>query len=202
MDSEFTELSASGRSFCFIQAKLQFFAHGLSNLFAQKNNKSLQETLEHPRYNKFAEVAHKRYSGFLNLPLGSFLSELKLQGDPFYRRFLNRHGDEVYCTFRMADSPLKAQAGLYLYSHNNEVMYIGRSRDPFGKRVDQGYGKIHPKNCYIDGQSTNCHLNSLIESRSDRIKYFVYPMTSIPDIEACEKILIQNNRPEWNVALA
>jgi hypothetical protein len=30
------------------------------------------------------------------------------------------------------------------------------------KRISQGYGKISPKNCYLDGLATNCHLNALI----------------------------------------
>jgi hypothetical protein len=44
----------------------------------------------------------------------------------------------------------------------DELKYIGRGKDSMKKRVNCGHGKIHPKNCYLDGQSTNCDLNALI----------------------------------------
>jgi hypothetical protein len=96
---------------------------------------------------------------------------------------------------------IKKQKGLYLYFRTSELVYIGRSFDPFGKRVDQGYGSIHPKNCYIDGQSTNCHLNTLIAAVSERVSFYVHPMTEDSEIAATEHALIREQKPPWNIAL-
>lgn len=195
------DLHAGGRRLQFTRVRLNFVAHGLANVFAEKNNKTLSETLTRPRYASLREGATHRYPREQGAPLGRFLLGLKMHGDPFYREFLNPYGDSVYCQFRMAECEEKLLKGLYLYTVGNEIAYIGRSFDPFAKRVDQGYGKIHPKNCYIDGQSTNCHLNSLIEVHHDGVGFFVCPLDEDGDIAAIERTLIQQRRPPWNVAL-
>jgi hypothetical protein len=69
--------------------------------------------------------------------------------------------------------------------------------------VNQGYGVIHPKNCYRDGQATNCHLNSLIAEEGGEIGFWVCPLERNTDIKELEKRLIQDpdRRLEWNIAL-
>lgn len=196
------DIDAGSRQLRFVGVGLDFLDHGLANVFAAKDNKSLGETIEHRRYSSLKAPATRDYLDFLSTPLGSFLGFLKGRGDPFYKRFLNPHGDETYCHFRMTECPEKRQKGLYLYALGNDVVYIGRSLHSFGKRVNQGYGKIHPKNCYIDGQSTNCHLNSLIESRSSSVCLYVCPLIDDAEIAILERTLIQYRRPAWNVALA
>jgi hypothetical protein len=101
----------------------------------------------------------------------------------------------------MANPDHKSRKGLYLYRFGPDVIYIGRSFDPFGKRVDQGYGKIHPKNCFIDGQSTNCHLNGLIQCNHAAIFFHVCPLEDNVLIERAERALIQTLKPAWNTAL-
>jgi len=81
------------------------------------------------------------------------------------------------------------------------IKYIGKTTDGFKKRINQGYGKIHPKNCYLDGQATNCHLNALIAENSDQIRFYVCPVESESEIAKLEAVCIQRFRPEWNIAL-
>lgn len=97
--------------------------------------------------------------------------------------------------------PPLTKKGLYLYKLGKEVLYIGRCRDSFKKRFNHGYGVIHPKNCYLDGQSTNCHINSLINKTGDSIELFVAFFTSDSEIESKERMLIQEVKPKWNIAL-
>jgi len=195
-------LVVAGRKLRFLRVPLAFIAHGLTDVFAKKNNKSLRETLEHPRYKSLSDPVIRQHTDAMDVPLGAFLADLKSRGNELYRRFLNPHGDRTYCQFRMADGPAERQKGLYVYALGDEVVYVGRSFDPFSKRIDQGYGKIHPKNCFIDGQSTNCHLNSLIEAQDEEVALFVCPLTNDPEIESIERSLIQGRRPPWNTALA
>jgi hypothetical protein len=81
------------------------------------------------------------------------------------------------------------------------VMYIGRCTDSYAKRIDQGYGRIDPKNCYRDGQSTNCHLNALIATVASEVRLYLHPMLDEVLIRAIEKVLISTYRPPWNIQL-
>lgn len=181
--------------------KLYFRDHLVTNIFANKNNKTVAETLAHHRYKQFSPVILKSYSDSLGNKLGDFLYTLKRKGDNFYLKFLNRYGDDTYCTFEIQDAAYLTKKGLYLYTVNGQVKYIGRCRDTFHKRVNQGYGIIHPKNCYLDGQATNCHLNSLIAANQSKVEFYVYPVLDNSTIERLEILLIQKYNPNWNIAL-
>lgn len=189
------------KAFEFVATPLVFSDALTADLFARKNNKTLGETIQHPKYVPMASQIVAEYSSSLNLKLGEFILGLKRAGDPFYKGFLNKHGDGVYCEFRLADPTIEKLKGLYCFTVGNVVKYIGRSTDSFGKRINQGYGRIHPKNCYRDGQSTNCHLNALVAEVAADVRLHVHPMVDDSVIEATESTLIVLYNPDWNVQL-
>lgn len=125
--------------------------------------------------------------------------ELKSQSDPFYKKFLNKHGDSIFSEFFVAGEEIVNKKGLYLYSIAGDVEYIGRSLDPFRERINNGYGKIQPKNCYIDGQSTNCRLNALITKNKEHVSLFICEMSDNKDIIEAERALIEKYSPPWNI---
>jgi len=183
----------------FSQVELLFSNRIYANIFADKNNKTLLETIDSTRYKKFKSEVMDNYQEFLDWPLGKFILKLKNDQDNFYLRFLNKYGDETYCQFRIEDKIFNNKKGLYIYYIDSDLKYIGRSLDHFKKRINYGYGKIHPKNCYIDGQATNCHLNNLITQVKDCIKFAVYPLIQNDEIKIMEKELIIKYTPEWNL---
>jgi hypothetical protein len=185
----------------FSRVSLLFLESGLTNLFALKNDKTLEETLLDPKYKKFAKKIVVNYPLSLQKKLGNFLLELKNNTDPFYLEFLNKYGDTNYCKFKILDPIHGKKKGLYLYVANEEIMYIGRCNDCFYKRINVGYGNISPKNCYIDGQATNCHLNQLISIWADNISFWVCPLENGDLINYYEKELIKQIQPQWNIAL-
>lgn len=126
---------------------------------------------------------------------------LKNNGDSLYKRFLNQYGDGLFCRFKMESVPQRGMKGLYCYTLNNQIVYVGRSKEPFSKRINQGYGTIHPKNCYIDGQATNCHLNSLISEHISDVSLYILPKTSNVEIENLVMVIIRSLQPRWNIAL-
>jgi hypothetical protein len=83
---------------------------------------------------------------------------------------------------------------VYAYYIGGELKYIGRCRDSMNKWVNHGYGRIHPKNCYLDGQATNCLLNALITEVRDEVE-------SNDRIDLLEVSLLQSYRPPWNMML-
>ncbi len=178
------------------------FGNGLiTNIFAKKNNKTLQETLLHRKYSHLSGAVIERYPRCLQRRLGEFLLELKLAGDLYYKQFLNSYGDEAFCEFRIRDRQLLRLTGLYCFVVGQNIKYIGKSTDTFNKRINQGYGRIHPKNCYRDGQATNCHLNELIARQDVAVQFFACPLSDTAEIKLLEHVLITREQPEWNIQL-
>jgi hypothetical protein len=192
-------LDVDERTLEFQQVQLEFHERDITNVFAAKNNNTLSETLATSRYNHLMEASLLYYQQFLDESLGLFLIGLKSTGDEFYRRFLNPYGDEQYCWFTISNR-LKHK-GLYAYVVEKRVNYIGRCRNSFNERINQGYGHISPKNCYRDGRSTNCHLNSLINRHQAVIEFYVCPLERNSEIEKYERYLIELLHPQWNIAL-
>jgi len=190
-----------GRSFTrdFGQVPLSFDAATEINVFAHKNNKTLAETLTHRRYAKLSKSSVENYGEFLAEPLGAFLLSLKQSGDSYYKRFLNKYGDLEYSKFSIADTKFNDLKGVYAYFQSNQLMYIGRCRDSMKKRINQGYGEIHPKNCFLDGQATNCHLNARITTIRDQASLWLHILHSDDEIEKIEIALIGELCPPWNI---
>lgn len=184
-----------------IKVDLFFKGMNIENVFSYKNNKTLAETLNHKKYKKLFEEVEVKYKEFNKKELGFFLLSLKNNSDCFYKKFLNKYGDERYCNFFINDKKILSKKGIYYYQINSEVVYIGRCLDSFNKRINRGYGRINPKNCYLDGQSTNCHLNSLINSNCSKIELFVLLLDDDENIKNIEKKLIKYYQPVWNVSL-
>ena len=186
----------------FTEVKLYFDDGIFSDVFAIKNNRTLLETINSEKYKKFKLEVIDKYSNFLDWPLGKFIHRLKVENDNFYLKFLNKYGDRAYCHFEIKDKFYLNKKGLYIYYINSDIKYIGRCLNTFKNRVNhQGYGKIHPKNCYIDGQATNCHLNYLITQIKDKIKFAVLILNNENEIKTLEKEFIAFYRPEWNLRL-
>ena len=113
------------------------------NVFAQKNDKTVRETLAGPRYTKLSQKILRNYSTSLDKPLGEFLLQLKNENNIFYKEFLNQHGDKKYGVFLIDNQTLLNEKGLYIYLIDDQIKYIGRCLDSFRKRINQGYGRFH-----------------------------------------------------------
>ncbi len=174
----------------------------LVNLFSLKNNKTLKDTLNTKRYQKFRQDITQKYPEYLDWKLGEFLTLLKSQSNEDYKLFLNKYGDAEFCEFEIKEH--LDSKGLYCFIVDGGIKYIGRCTDNFAKRINNGYGKIHPKNCFVDGQSTNCHINSKINSKindSFVVKVGIIKMDdkTTKEIKTYEKKLLSENTFEWNI---
>lgn len=201
MPSKVRKLERGPSSFSgvFEYVELNFCDTTRVDIIGEKNNKTVAETLIHHKYAKLKPETLERYPGALSQLLGAFLLQLKHEKDPFYKRFLNKYGDLEYSTFKIADSAFLNRTGVYTYFLEDELKYIGRCKDSMRGRINQGYGTIHPKNCYIDGQATNCHLNSMITPVRKNISLWLHSIDTIPEIERIEKLLIREFSPPWNI---
>ncbi|CAG5086835.1 hypothetical protein [Parvicella tangerina] len=182
----------------FEKASLKFNTKNIESAFKTKNNKTLGETLEHPKYFKLKEKITSPIDSYLDMPLGDFLLKNKSEGNEDYKLFLNRHGDNIFCDFQL-QSHLESK-GIYAWVVGSDIKYIGRCTDNFKKRVNYGYGRINAKNCFIDGQSTNCHLNSEI-NKLENIDFYVHEMnnSSTEQINELELKILNELNFDWNI---
>ena len=183
----------------FVNVPLKFEPGQQKDVFGKKNNKTLGSTIEHKRYSKFSEKVVKDYNNHLSQPLGKFLLSLKHCGDQFYDEFLNEYGNLEYTRFYIKDEQFFNLKGVYAIMVANKLVYVGRCLDSFQKRFNQGYGKINPKNCYIDGQSTNCRINAKITQSKSDVELWIHQMNDDDLIKELETQLIDSLSPPWNI---
>lgn len=187
----------------FIPIKLVYSSFNIDNSFSKYNSHTLRVILDKEKYYKLNPLCERNYKNYFDISLGEFLLLLKQQNNLLYKKFLNPYGDFLFCRFRMQDNDLLKCKGLYMYKINNEIKYIGRVKGDydFNRRINWGYANISPKNCYIDGQATNCHINALINKILGQIDFYVMPLEDDEQICDVERKLIKQHQPEWNIAL-
>jgi hypothetical protein len=184
----------------FEHAPLRFEGDSFSDVFANlQPSILLASILEKPRYALLAAEVHQRFPDRLSRPLGPFLAERKAEGDMIYSKFLNAWGDRTYRRFRLDAHRVASARGIYAFVVGKMLRYIGRSRDPFSKRIQQGYGYIAPRACFSDGQSTNCRVNSLVTVAWPDVAFFVHVEEDEERLVFLEKELIARYLPDWNV---
>jgi len=183
------------------KTEIRFYDGIKDNIFSKYTTRTLGQILDKPKYKKLKNYILNNYENSLTVELGKFCSSLKNKQDRFYINFLNKFGDEKYIHFEIIEKDYFKLRGLYFFYVKQDLKYVGRCRDNYKKRFNQGYGKIAPKNCYLDGQSTNCHINSLIAKNMDNTTLWLYPLENVEHIILLEKSIINEYKPEWNIAL-
>jgi len=113
------------------------------------------------------------------------------EGRPFHA-----YGAGPFCRFSIP-STWNGSGGVYIFLTDSVPKYVGRC-DSLGKRVNQGYGLISPRNCYSRGQQTNCRINNLVLEtvrRGTIVRLLFHETERRRELEAS---LVQTLSPEWN----
>ncbi|MCW4589455.1 hypothetical protein NO263_02515 [Gluconacetobacter entanii] len=109
---------------------------------------------------------------------------------------LNRYGIGPFCKFNI---PKKLNwMGVYILDVDGLPNYVGECKN-FSERFNNGYGNISPKNCYKDGQHTNCRINNLIYnacSDDKKVRLWFLRTDNYKEIEAT---LRASQRMSWNL---
>jgi hypothetical protein len=106
-------LNFNEEAYIFLNAAIKFYQYDIENIYANKNNRTLRETIKHDKYHKFSMIINNSFKEYMNVGLGSFLLELKNNGQIFYQEFLNKHGDKKYCKFSVENNSYLNGKGLY-----------------------------------------------------------------------------------------
>lgn len=187
----------------FIEVKLEFESFDIKDTFSRFNAHTLAEILIKDKYIKLKDECDREYRNCMNMELGKFVNMLKEDNKSLYKKFLNPYGDQLFCKFKMEETPFLKLKGLYMYKYKEQIKYIGRVKGNFDfyQRINAGYANISPKNCYIDGQATNCHINAIINKVREQITFYIMPLEDDEIICSLERKLIEENQPDWNIAL-
>ena len=109
---------------------------------------------------------------------------------------LHNYGIGPFCRFSI---PRKYNLeGVYVFFINNEIKHIGQTVN-LSKRINQGYGKISPRNCFVRGQSTNCRINTLILNEFKLGNEVLIKFYQTQNHVELERQLITMYRPVWNI---
>jgi hypothetical protein len=109
---------------------------------------------------------------------------------------LHRHGAGPFAD--LIPPPLPHESGVYVLAAEGVPKYVGMAVDLAERWGPRGYSRIHPRNCFVGGQSTNCKVNTAI---LHLMKVRVEPdlwFRICADPRPIERTLIQVLEPEWN----
>ena len=196
-------INLNGRQIEFQTLDINIVERNIEHIF--KDNKKavlykLDKAIANPkdRLHQIAKEHKIKYEGLLNLKLGEFLLKLKSEKNEDYLKYLNKYGDKKYCIYKIEKH--EKDKGIYCYIIENEIVYIGRSKKNFKERFNE-YGKITAYNCLIDGQATNCNINSKInELSSVKVGFHIMTNDSDEKITLLEKELLKNvQNLKWNI---
>ena len=113
---------------------------------------------------------------------------------------LNKYGAGPFCRFRVAKG--WRHGGVYVLAKGGDPLYIGECENLDRRWGPSQYGSISPRNCFKNGQETNCRINNLIYRATKTGAEFdlsFYPVEGDKDArQAVENELVTVLRPPWN----
>ena len=110
---------------------------------------------------------------------------------------LNPHGQGPFCRFLVSGLP--TTSGVYAVTVDRILKYVGIANDLRQRWGPQGYARIHPKNCYVGGQSTNCKVNNrILQAAKEGCKVELWIHETL-EPRLLEERLIDELDPPWNV---
>ncbi len=149
------------------------FAGGLREDTFARVQTSLEELLREPAYEHLRSPVNARYSRYLPLKAGLFLSQLRERHDPFYREFLHRYGDEKFGMFRAEESKDTERKGVLIVVVNSGLYLAADSPGPLGSAINH-YGRIGPEDCLLSGDPVRCRINALLSAFRKEAGVFVH----------------------------
>jgi len=110
---------------------------------------------------------------------------------------VHQYGWGPFCKFYVDTTEYQETAGIYVFTANHQIVYIGETVDIHG-RIQAGYSNISPKNCFEGGQQTNCRINNLVLNVLRNRGQVALWATKTPDRKKREAELIRECEPPWN----
>lgn len=137
--------------------------------------RTVGELLELPAFQHLKEPVNAKYSRYLPLKAGLFLSQLKERHDPFYREFLNEFGDERYGTIMPGNSGEMGKRGVLIVAVNRGLYHVLDSLEPVSVTITSRFARVGPDDCLLSGDPERCRVNALLCTSRETAGLFVWP---------------------------
>lgn len=164
----------AGKTLYFRPVPLTFSGSVREDAFARVQ-KTLEEVLAQPAFEHLRSPVNAKYSRYLPLKAGLFLSQLKDRHDPFYREFLNPYGDERYGTFRASATAETEKRGVLLVVVNRGLYHAISTAEPLGTTINNRLARVGPDDCLLNGDPDRCRINALLCTSRKEAGVYVYP---------------------------
>lgn len=113
-----------------------------------------------------------------------------------YQKSLHRYGMGPFCRFSIS-TKWDYKKGVYGFLIGNRLVYIGETIN-LGSLINNGIGRISPSACYVNGQSTNCRINSLILDEIINKNVITLVLFQTNESASFKSELINERKPIWN----
>jgi hypothetical protein len=163
----------AGKTLYFKPAGISF-SGGLKEGTFSRLEAPLEEVLSDPAFGHLRDRVLAKYSQYLPLKTGLFLSQLKDRHDPFYREFLNPYGDEKFGTIRAEDSGDMGRPGVLLVIVNRGIYHVSDCPVSFRSVINETFGRITPDLCYLNGDEIRCRINAVLCNNRKEAGLFYY----------------------------
>jgi hypothetical protein len=172
----------AGKTLYFKPAVISFSGGIKEGTFSRKQT-PLEEVLLDPAFGHLRDPVLAKYSRYLPLPIGLFLSQLKERHDQFYREFLNPYGDEKYGTFRTEDSHDTGKSGVLLVVVNRGIYHACVCPTSFRVMINDSFGRITPELCYLNGDGIRCRINAVLCNNRKEAGLFIHISENVDERE-------------------
>lgn len=112
---------------------------------------------------------------------------------------LNQYANSLFTSFSINSPALEDKKGIFIFSVDDTIVYVGMTNDSLKKVMMRTYGNIIPRKLHKDGQLTACRLSAFLnENQNKNIELW---FITCEDKEKCRQIkneLIDEYHPEIN----
>lgn len=163
-----------GKTIYFRPLPLKFSGSTKGDAFFRVQ-KTLAELLAEPAFGHLKDPVNAKYSRYLPLKAGLFLSQLKERHDSFYREFLNPYGDERYGTVMAGNSNETGKRGVLIVVVNRGLYHVADSPEPIATTINTRLARVGPDDCLLTGDPERCRVNALLCGNRSESGLYVYP---------------------------
>ena len=151
------------------------FAGGTREGTYARVGRTLGDLIADPAYTHLRDQVNLKYSRYLPLNAGLFLSQLKERHDTFSIAFLNPYGDAKFGNFRVAETDAGEKAGILLVVVNRGIYRAVDCPVSIRSMVNDRFGRVRPEDCLFSGDPLRCRINSLLCTSRKEAGLFFYP---------------------------
>lgn len=112
---------------------------------------------------------------------------------------LNKYTDSLFTSFTIDSSEFEDKKGVFVFTVDDTVVYVGMTNDSLKKVMIGTYGNIIPRKLHKDGQLTACRLSAFLNTNHNKkIELWFIECDDKEKIKQIKNELIDEYKPEIN----